>query len=103
MSQADAILATPSSRIPCGTTSPIRMPKALGLRPSALVLVMSPLDLTSHQEMPDVVKAAELAPPASFRQRLSGILKTVKDAVNDDSRRTLVARPAIWGLSKLSS
>jgi hypothetical protein len=73
------------------------MPKALGLRPSALVLVMSPLDPTSHQEMPDVVKAAELAPPASFRQRLSGLLKTVKDAVNNDSRRMLVARRIGFG------
>jgi hypothetical protein len=93
VSQADSILVTTNDVIPIWHHVADRVPEALGLHPEALILAMAPFDIADYASLPGEAATAS-GPPAdkSPRQQLSGLVKTVKDSLANDSRIMLLGR-----------
>jgi len=93
---ADSVWVAKSSWLPLWHHIADRLGEAISLRPDAVVLVISPFDLASYTAVPDGAAPAgqpmATEPPPSFRQRVTGLLKSIKDALANDSRLILVAR-----------
>jgi hypothetical protein len=93
---ADSIWVAKAAWLPLWHHIADRLGEAMRLRPDAVVLVMSPFDLASYTRLPDAVpparQPAATEQPRSFRQRITGLLKQVKDTLANDSRLILVAR-----------
>lgn len=92
VAQSDSIEVTDNGMIPLWHHVADHVPEALRLHPDALVLVMSPFDLASYASMPGEKAPAATTPRPSFREKLSRMVKTVKDKVANESTVMVLAR-----------